>query len=618
VNATGYTCTCDAAGQFYGPQCQYNTLDLCTTQPCLHGGTCVNGNATSFVCQCPTGYGGATCSVSPCDSNPCPVNAPCVAIDAVQYTCQTHCNETAAYAVWFGGYYPAGGGFFLDQVDMQSRGLVGHQVNISGTGIGQFGAWLACPVVDNILIMTDTSSTYAIRVNLTSMTVTSAWPTVAGFSRIACSADNRRLYVAWATYIRVYNTTDGILIQSVVPFSLAGASITEFATRRSQPDVLWVNYGTASTAWLLALNTTTNYTVIYSIPSTRYGISYFSGSMSFNDDQNLMYVSYRILSPLVNGVMTLNITDNFSEAIPRWTKGSPRVLVDPTNSTLGYLWITSGTVPNFWKVDLTNMTILGTMQITFATVTQISFNPPGSQLILAEGLTSTSTNVYNYQTLQADGTAFVTGFTSQKIAFVSPLGTYAACRNGGQCTYDVCSCQPGFLGTSCEIDINECASQPCFNGATCVDAVNGFMCNCVLGFNGTVCQTNIDDCASQPCVNGGTCVDGIDSFLCQCSAGWNAVPKRHAVCQCRCHALQLQASLQCDAYGTANVGGREYRRTESVCRSARSCDAQRNRTVSEHDRVWLRRGRGVLFLEDVGCMSACQWYYRHVRHVAGQ
>ncbi|XP_042293510.1 fibulin-7-like [Sceloporus undulatus] len=32
---------------------------------------------------------------------------------------------------------------------------------------------------------------------------------------------------------------------------------------------------------------------------------------------------------------------------------------------------------------------------------------------------------------------------------------------------------------------------------------------------------NINDCASNPCANGGTCVDGIQSHSCQCARGWS-------------------------------------------------------------------------------------------------
>ena len=37
-------------------------------------------------------------------------------------------------------------------------------------------------------------------------------------------------------------------------------------------------------------------------------------------------------------------------------------------------------------------------------------------------------------------------------------------------------------------DINECSSNPCLNGGTCVDQVNGFNCTCVAGYTGTRCE----------------------------------------------------------------------------------------------------------------------------------
>ena len=39
-------------------------------------------------------------------------------------------------------------------------------------------------------------------------------------------------------------------------------------------------------------------------------------------------------------------------------------------------------------------------------------------------------------------------------------------------------------GTNCEIDIDECASDPCLNGGTCADSINSFSCTCQVGFTG--------------------------------------------------------------------------------------------------------------------------------------
>ena len=48
------------------------------------------------------------------------------------------------------------------------------------------------------------------------------------------------------------------------------------------------------------------------------------------------------------------------------------------------------------------------------------------------------------------------------------------------------------------------------------DLVAGFDCVCISGWTGANCQTNIDDCVSNPCMNGGTCMVSKHSNLCEC------------------------------------------------------------------------------------------------------
>jgi len=38
-------------------------------------------------------------------------------------------------------------------------------------------------------------------------------------------------------------------------------------------------------------------------------------------------------------------------------------------------------------------------------------------------------------------------------------------------------------------DIDDCSSNPCQNGGSCTDAVNGYTCSCVVPYTGTNCET---------------------------------------------------------------------------------------------------------------------------------
>ncbi|XP_078575183.1 uncharacterized protein LOC144861265 [Branchiostoma floridae x Branchiostoma japonicum] len=100
--------------------------------------------------------------------------------------------------------------------------------------------------------------------------------------------------------------------------------------------------------------------------------------------------------------------------------------------------------------------------------------------------------------------------------------TYYSCH--GNCddfvTYPVCQCEPGWLGDTCQIDIDECQSSPCPQNATCVDHVNGYTCQCPPGFTGDSCETDIDECSSAPCPPPASCLDSAAGYTCVCPAGY--------------------------------------------------------------------------------------------------
>ena len=51
-----------------------------------------------------------------------------------------------------------------------------------------------------------------------------------------------------------------------------------------------------------------------------------------------------------------------------------------------------------------------------------------------------------------------------------------------------------FRGMFCEIEVNECMSNPCLNGATCIDELNNFSCLCLPGYSGSNCQIETAEC----------------------------------------------------------------------------------------------------------------------------
>ena len=85
----------------------------------------------------------------------------------------------------------------------------------------------------------------------------------------------------------------------------------------------------------------------------------------------------------------------------------------------------------------------------------------------------------------------------------------------------LCHCLDGFTGPKCEVNIDECATNPCQNGAQCVDGTAQYTCICEPGFEGLQCETDINECeVYSPCQNGAMCLDKVDDYFCTCQQGF--------------------------------------------------------------------------------------------------
>lgn len=107
-----------------------------------------------------------------------------------------------------------------------------------------------------------------------------------------------------------------------------------------------------------------------------------------------------------------------------------------------------------------------------------------------------------------------------------------------------CICDEGFSGIYCHENINDCVTNPCQNGGTCIDGINSFRCMCPDGWEGRLCDLNVNECRHNPCKNGGRCVDLVNDFYCECADSWKGKT---------CHSRESQ----CDAT-TCNNGGTCY------------------------------------------------------------
>ena len=79
------------------------------------------------------------------------------------------------------------------------------------------------------------------------------------------------------------------------------------------------------------------------------------------------------------------------------------------------------------------------------------------------------------------------------------------------------------VGSTCELDIDECTSNPCQNGGLCRNNLAAFICDCPQPYKGAECA--LLPCQVNPCGPGGSnCTDDLTylplGFRCDCMEGY--------------------------------------------------------------------------------------------------
>ena len=125
----------------------------------------------------------------------------------------------------------------------------------------------------------------------------------------------------------------------------------------------------------------------------------------------------------------------------------------------------------------------------------------------------------------------------------------------------LCDCMVGFSSGpagSCEVDVDECASAPCENGAECTESgdpsssvdPDAYQCSCRAGYANGVCtypflveytamcvvlaggncDIDVNECSSFPCRSIASCTDsttdgavGVHSYSCNCTKGLTGI-----------------------------------------------------------------------------------------------
>ena len=105
-------------------------------------------------------------------------------------------------------------------------------------------------------------------------------------------------------------------------------------------------------------------------------------------------------------------------------------------------------------------------------------------------------------------------------------------------------CAPGYHGIICNVEIDECRTEPCQNGGICTDLLADFSCECPTGWSGEDCSVDVNECLLEidDCVEPSDCVNSDGSFACACSAGFSPFAEECVPRSCALQKLAVPGS----------------------------------------------------------------------------
>ncbi|XP_062510209.1 uncharacterized protein LOC134186269 [Corticium candelabrum] len=161
--------------------------------------------------------------------------------------------------------------------------------------------------------------------------------------------------------------------------------------------------------------------------------------------------------------------------------------LDPVENSLPTIGNTTtlGSVKKFECKDC--FELIGSQTVTCLLTGSWNDSPPTCNLIMCPPLFDHVNGITNGASARCDSTVTFSCFAGYKLIGNSNI----SCLQSGQWSGSQPQC----------IEVNECISSPCQNGATCIDEVDGYRCFCSAGYHGILCETPTVDgsCAVEDC-----------------------------------------------------------------------------------------------------------------------